>query len=121
MTISWSWEMIVGILAAIVTLLVAISKGLISFGGTSEQTQRNTEDIAEIKNSLENKADSESIDDELPSINEKLEAKADGETVDESLQEIKDRIDAMADEIQTLKEKVAYLEGSTSTESEEEK
>ena len=47
------WKIVVGIFGSIVTLLIAIMKGLISFGGTSELTEMNKDDIDELRERIQ--------------------------------------------------------------------
>lgn len=68
--------------------MVAVAKGLISWGGTSETTDKNVERITNIEEKMDEKADDEDID------------------------ELRARLGDLEAEVSKLRERVAELEGS---------
>ncbi len=84
-----NWLPIIGgIIAAVATIIIAIAKGLISFGTTSEQTQSNTDKIADLQDDMDNKVDREDFE------------------------ELKGRVGDLEARNHKLRERVAELEGS---------
>lgn len=75
------------IVGGIITLVIAVAKGLISFGGTSEATTQNTEKIND------------------------LQEKVEGLTAEEDLEELKKRVGAIEADIYKLRERISRIEG----------
>lgn len=74
-----------------VTVVIAGMKGMISFGGTSQQTKQNTEDINDIQDKLDELVDKKDVDDRLD--------------------DLKGRVGDIEAQIHSIKEDIAYLKG----------
>lgn len=96
-----SLAVLIGLASVIVTVIIAAVKGIITFGGTSELTQTNKEDI-------------ESIRDDIDSIRDDLDKKLD----EEGLEELRGRVGDLEAKVHSIREDISYLEGAIGKEDE---